>query len=320
MRIGVVFPTSEIGNDPAAIRDFAQAAECAGFAHLVAYDHVLGANAESEHGRRARYKHTHAFHEPFVLFGFVAAVTTRIELFTGIIVLPQRQTVLAAKQAAEIDVLSGSRLRLGIAVGPNAFEYEGLGENFGNRGQRIEEQIDLMRRLWREPLLTYRGRWHSVSDAGINPLPLKRTIPIWNGGRADAVLERTARLCDGWYCLIEPGDEARAAIRKLRVYVRAAGRDEGAVGIEARIPIAGRTPEACVEDAMWWIEAGATHLSFHTMEAGFERPMEHIAAIGSFMRALRPFVAGAGVAYRSGSAPQLAVDARSAGIDPGRIP
>ena len=155
MRLGAVFPTSEIGNDPAAIRAFAVAAEELGYHHLVAYDHVLGANADGPHGRKARYTHHHAFHEPFVLFGYLAGVTSRIELFTGIIVLPQRQTTLVAKQAAEIDVLSQGRLRLGIAVGPNAFEYEALGADFTNRGQRIDEQIELLRRYWTEDVVTF---------------------------------------------------------------------------------------------------------------------------------------------------------------------
>lgn len=287
MRVGIVFPTSEIGNDPAAIRDFAQSVEGAGSDHLVAYDHVLGANPASEHGKRARYKHTDAFHEPFVLFGFLAAVTRTIELFTGIIVLPQRQTALVAKQAAEVDVLAGGRLRLGVAVGPNAFEYEAMGADFATRGARIEEQIDVMRRLWREPLLTYRGRWHRVTDAGINPLPPRRTIPIWIGGFADPVLKRTARLAQGWYALMAPNDKAKAEIVKFQGYVAAAGRAGDGIGIEARVLLGRRTPAEAAAEARWWQAAGATHVSLHTMDAGLATPAQHAAAATGFLEAWR---------------------------------
>ena len=281
MRLGAVFPTSEIGNDPAAIRAFAVAAEELGYHHLVAYDHVLGANADGPHGRKARYTHHHAFHEPFVLFGYLAGVTSRIELFTGIIVLPQRQTTLVAKQAAEIDVLSQGRLRLGIAVGPNAFEYEALGADFTNRGQRIDEQIELLRRYWTEDVVTFSGDWHSIGAVGVNPRPLQ-PIPIWCGGHAEAVLRRTARLADGWYALGAPGAESAAAIDGLRTFAAEAGRTDGAIGIEARIPIAGRGLAAWVEDATWWRKHGATHVSLHTMDAGLESPNAHIDAIRSF--------------------------------------
>ena len=145
MNIGVVFPQVEIGNDPAAIRDYAQAIEGMGYTHILAFDHVLGANPERAGGWTGPYTHRHPFHEPFVLFGFLAAVTSRVGLVSGIIILPQRQTALVAKQAAAVDVLSGGRLRLGVAVGWNAVEFEALGADFHTRGRRIEEQIDLMR-------------------------------------------------------------------------------------------------------------------------------------------------------------------------------
>ena len=286
MRVGAVFPTTEIGNDSGAIRAFAVAAEEAGYDHLVAYDHVLGANADSAAGQRARYTHHHAFHEPFVLFGFLAGVTSRIELFTGIIVLPQRQTTLVAKQAAEIDVLSKGRLRLGIAVGPNAFEYEALGADFTNRGRRIDEQIELLRRYWTEDVVSFAGEWHSIGGAGVNPRPLQQPIPIWCGGHAEPVLRRIARLCDGWYALASPGAESAAAIDDLHRYTTEAGRAIDAIGIEARIPIAGRELDAWVADANWWRQHGATHVSLHTMEAGLESPAAHIAAIRDFMEAL----------------------------------
>ena len=178
MKLGVVFPQTEIGADPVAVRDYVQAAESLGYDHMIAYDHVLGANAASRPGWEGTYQHTDMFHEPFVLFGYLAGITRSIEFVTGIVILPQRQTVLVAKQAAEVDVLSGGRLRLGIGIGWNAIEYEALGEDFHNRGRRSEEQIELMRALWTQELVTYEGRWHKVTDAGLNPLPARRPIPV----------------------------------------------------------------------------------------------------------------------------------------------
>src|SRR5512145_2775507 len=188
MKIGVVFPQVEIGNDPAAIRDYAQAVEGMGFTHILAFDHVLGANPDRPGGWKGPYTFRHPFHEPFVLFGFLAAATGRVELVSGILILPQRQTALVAKQAATVDVLSGGRLRLGVAVGWNFVEYEALGENFATRGRRIEEQIEVLRALWTRELVTVQGQWHRITDAGIHPLPVQRPIPLWIGGLSDAAL------------------------------------------------------------------------------------------------------------------------------------
>ena len=215
MKIGVVFPTNEIGADPAATRDYAQAAESLGYDHLLAYDRVIMASSSSRD----------MFHEIFVLLGYLAAVTERMELVTGVLVLPQRQTALVAKQAAAVDVLSGGRLRLGIGVGKNTVEYEALGEDFTNRGARSEEQIAVMRALWASELVTYEGRWHKITDAGLNPLPIARSIPVWIGGHADIVLRRAAKIGDGWMPVIPPDDHARAEVEKLRGYAREAGRD-----------------------------------------------------------------------------------------------
>lgn len=196
MKIGVIFPQTEIGTDPIAIRDYAAAAEEAGYDHLVAYDHVIGANPASRPGWKPPYDHRNIFHEPFVLFGFLAAVTMRVELVTGIVILPQRQTVLVAKQAAAVDVLSRGRLRLGIGIGWNPVEYEALGENFHNRGRRSEEQVALLRLLWGGELVNFEGKWHKISDAGINPLPIRRSIPIWFGGNSEPVLKRVGQIGD----------------------------------------------------------------------------------------------------------------------------
>src|SRR5213593_4248020 len=199
MKFGVIFPQTEIGADPVAIRDYVQAAESLGYDHLGAFEHVLGANPASRPGWRPPYTHKDTFHEPFVLFGYLAAITKRIGLVTEVVILPQRQTVLVAKQAAAIDVLSGGRLRLGIGIGWNHVEYEALNEDFHTRGRRVSEQIAVMRKLWTEPVVTFKGSYHHLDRAGINPLPVQRPIPVWMGGMAEPVLKRVAQISDGWF-------------------------------------------------------------------------------------------------------------------------
>jgi probable F420-dependent oxidoreductase len=275
MKIGVVFPTNEIGADPAAIRDYAQAAESLGYDHLLAYDRVIMASSSSRD----------MFHEIFVLLGYLAAVTERMELVTGVLVLPQRQTALVAKQAAAVDVLSGGRLRLGVGVGKNMVEYEALGENFTNRGARSEEQIAVMRALWASELVTHEGKWHMITDAGLNPLPLARSIPIWIGGHADIVLRRVAKIGDGWMPVIPPDDHARAEVEKLRGYAREAGRDPAGIGIESWFTIRDRSPGDWLEWIGAWTDIGATHLSLSTHVSGFSSPDGHIDAIRRFREA-----------------------------------
>jgi probable F420-dependent oxidoreductase len=282
MRFGVVFPQTEIGADPLVIRDYAQAAEELGYQHILAYDHVIGANPESRPGWRPPYTHRDMFHEPFVLFGYLAGVTRKIELVTGIIILPQRQTVLVAKQAAALDVLSGGRLRLGVGIGWNPVEYEALGGNFKNRGRRSEEQIEVMRRLWTQELITFEGKWHKIADAGLNPLPIQRPIPIWFGGTDDRALRRLARLGDGWFPLLEPNDKSLAAIERIKSYAREAGRDPSQIGIEGRITVGQGSVETWNKDIAAWKNLGATHLAVNTMKAGFGTPAAHIDAIRRF--------------------------------------
>ena len=282
MRYGVVFPQTEIGKDPSAIRDFAQAAEELGYHHLLAYDHVVGANPASRPGWRPPYTYKDTFHEPFVLFGYLAGLTKRIELATGVIILPQRQTVLVAKQAAALDVLSGGRLRLGIGIGWNPVEYEALGENFKNRGRRSEEQVEVMRKLWTQELVTFEGEWYKITDAGLNPLPIQRPIPIWFGGGHDQTLRRVARLGDGWFPLLGPDDKCRAMIEKIRAYTREAGRDPRSVGIEGRIMVGQGSPEQWTKEIQAWKELGATHVTANTMKAGFSSPSGHVEAIRRF--------------------------------------
>ncbi|OGQ75986.1 MAG: LLM class F420-dependent oxidoreductase [Deltaproteobacteria bacterium RIFCSPLOWO2_12_FULL_57_22] len=286
MRFGVIFPQTEIGADPIAVRDYAQAAEELGYDHLAAYDHVLGANPARRPGWSPPYSHKDMFHEPFVLFGYLAGLTKSIQLTTGILILPQRQTVLVAKQAAAVDVLSGGRLRLGIGIGWNDVEYEALGENFKNRGRRSEEQMEVLRRLWTQELVTFQGRWHKITDAGLNPLPIQRPIPIWLGGSAEAVLRRIARRGDGWFPLLQPDEKCRSMIERLRSYTREAGRDPGAVGIEGRILFANSSPEDWVKGVARWKELGATHISVNTMKAGLASPSAHIDAIRRFKAAV----------------------------------
>ncbi|MBM4299447.1 MAG: LLM class F420-dependent oxidoreductase, partial [Deltaproteobacteria bacterium] len=272
MRVGVVFPQTEIGSDPAVIKDYAQAAEELGYLHILVYDHVVGANSASRPNWRAPYTHLDSFHEPLVLFGYLAGVTKKIEFTTGIIILPQRQTVLVAKQAAALDVLSRGRLRLGIGIGWNAVEYEALGENFNNRGKRSEEQIELMRKLWTEDAVTFTGKWHKITDAGINPLPVQRPIPIWFGATDDRALRRLAKHGDGWFPLMAPDDKCQAAIEKVRGYARAAGRDPAQIGIEGRINFGQGSVESWLKELEAWKKLGATHVSVNTMKSGLANP------------------------------------------------
>ncbi len=282
MRVGVVFPQTEIGTDPAVIRDYGQAAENLGFSHILAYDHVVGANLASRPGWKPPYSHLDQFHEPFVLFAYLAGTTRNIELVTGIIILPQRQTVLVAKQAAALDVLSGGRLRLGVGIGWNPVEYEALGQNFKNRGQRSEEQVEVLRQLWTQDLVTFEGRWHKITDAGINPLPVQRPIPIWFGGMDERALRRLAKLGDGWFPQSGPDQTGRSLIEKVRAYVTDAGRSPQAFGIEGRMPYGDANPETWLKTLRAWKNLGASHVGLNTMKAGLSSPAAHIDALRRF--------------------------------------
>lgn len=282
MRIGVVFPQTEIEGDPAAIRDYAQTAEGLGFTHVLAYDHVLGANPERPEGFSGPYTYQSPFHEVFVLFSFLAGITQRLELVTGILILPQRQTALVAKQAAALDVLSRGRLRLGVGLGWNKVEYIALNENFRNRGKRIEEQVVLLRRFWTEPLVDFKGKWHTIPDAGINPLPFQGAIPIWFGGRAEPALRRAARLADGWMPNQRSAAEARPSLALLDRFLEEARRSRGEFGLEPRITYGAGDPKSWETAMRDWQVEGATHLSFNSMGSGFKTAQEHIRAIQRF--------------------------------------
>ena len=290
MQLGVIFPQTEIGADPTAVRDFVQAAEGMGYEHVIVFDHVLGADTAHYQGWQGPYTHHDMFHEPFVLYGYLAAVTQRIELVTAVIILGQRQTALVAKQAAEVDVLSGGRLRLGVGIGWNTVEYEALGENFHNRGKRCEEQVAVLRALWTQEVVDFQGRWHHIRHAGINPLPIQRPIPLWLGGggtSVEPVIERVGRLADGWFPQCAPDAVGRAAIERMRGYARAAGRDPATIGIEGRISMANSTPDVWAQQAEDWSALGSTHLSVNTMRAGLQTPAAHIAAIEKFYATVR---------------------------------
>lgn len=289
MQIGVVFPQTEIGADPGGIRAYAQAVQELGFRHLLAYDHVLGADPAGHPGWAGPYAAEHLFHEVFVLFGYLAAVAPGLELVAGVLVLPQRQTALVAKQAAEIDVLTGGRLRLGVGLGWNAVEYEALGMEFRNRGRRVEEQIVLLRRLWQEPALTFEGRDHRITAAGINPLPAQRPIPIWIGGSAEPALRRAARLADGYFPQRPLEGGWPATIERLRGWVEAAGRDPATFGIDARVDASSGTPDEWRRAAEEWRSLGATHLSVNTMKGGLSGAEAHSERLREAVEALREY-------------------------------
>jgi probable F420-dependent oxidoreductase len=282
MKFGVVFPQTEFGNDPAAIRDFAQTAESLGYSHILAYDHVLGANPERTPPLTGPYTHRDPFHELFVLFGYMAAVTERIEFATGILILPQRQTALVAKQAATLDILCQGRQRLGLGIGWNWVEYEALNQNFRTRGRRIEEQVKVLRQLWTQPLVNFDGEWHHIPNAGINPLPIQRPIPLWFGGHADAVLRRVAEMGDGWMPTFQNAVDARPSLDKISANLAIAGRSWQDIGLEAQIWYGDGDPDRWVSLSDDWRSSGATHLSLNTMRCGFKTPAEHLEAIQRF--------------------------------------
>ena len=289
MKIGVVFPQTEFGSDPGAIRDYAQTAEALGFTHIIAYDHVLGANPDRPGGWSGPYTHLTPFHEPFVLFAYMAAHTARIEFAPGVIILPQRQTALVAKQAATLDVLSNGRLRLGVGLGWNAVEYTALNEDFHSRGARISEQVNVLRELWTKPLVNFTGKYHTIPDAGLNPLPVQRPIPIWFGGSVDAALKRAARVADGWLSTFRVFADAQRAIGMVEQALADNGRTRSDFGIEGRFGYGSGKPDEWRKSLEDWRNAGASHVSFNTMGANLTTPQAHIDAIRAFAQLISDF-------------------------------
>jgi probable F420-dependent oxidoreductase len=279
MNVGVIYPQTEFSADPKAITEFAQAVEDLGFDHISAFDHVLGVNPDRPGGWQGQYTYQSVFMEPFVLYSYIAAVTRQISLRTNILILPQRQTALVAKQAATLDVLSGGRLCLGVGLGWNDVEYISLNENFHNRGRRLEEQIQLLRLLWTQPLVKFSGRWHTNPDAGINPLPIQRPIPIWIGGRADRALRRAARFGDGWMATFRTPTDLQPHLDCIMQYLEEAGRAKGGFGVETRIYYEDGNPDRWVQLMHAWQAMGVTHISLSTMGSGFTTPEDHLTAI-----------------------------------------
>jgi probable F420-dependent oxidoreductase len=284
--IGVVFPQTELGADAGAVRAYALRVEELGYSHVLAYDHVLGADPAVHQGWNGPYNLHTTFHEPMVMFGYMAALTS-LEMVTGIIILPQRQTALVAKQAAEVDLLTGGKFRLGVGLGWNAVEYEALGKSFSDRGRRITEQVTLLRRLWTEESVTFEGRDETVTGAGLRPLPVQRPIPIWFGAQSERAYARAGRLADGWFPQVPPGprlDEARTIVEQAAV---AAGRDPAQIGMEGRVSWGDGGAGRLVDHVARWREAGASHVSVNTMGAGLGSVDGHLAALATAAEALQ---------------------------------
>jgi len=282
MKIGIVFPQIEFGNDTEAIRAYAQTAEDLGYSHILAYDHILGANPDRPEPWQGPYTYKDPFHEPFLLFSYMAALTQTIKFVTGILILPQRETALVAKQAAELDVLSNGRFRLGVGNGWNKVEYIGQNQDFHTRGKRIEEQVDVLRQLWQNDLITYKGQYHHIPDAGLNPLPIQQPIPIWFGGHADAVLKRIGRIGDGWFPNYKTARDAQPSLDKLDEYLAENGRSRANIGIEPRIHYGDGNPDTWKKSLADWQTVGATHITLNTMYLGFDTPAKHIQAMRHF--------------------------------------
>jgi len=285
MRIGVVFPQTELGGDAGAVRAYAQRAEELGFTHVLAYDHVVGADPAVHTGWDGPYDVRTTFHEPMVLYGYLAAVTS-MELVTGIIIVPQRQTVLVAKQAAEVDLLTGGRFRLGVGIGWNRVEYQALGQDFSTRGTRLEEQITLLRRLWTEQSVTFRGTFDQITGAGLAPMPVQRPIPVWVGAQSPPAYRRAGRLADGWFPQMAPGPHLEEARRLVTQAAAQADRDPASLGMEGRLRW--KPDRDSLAAAMrHWQDAGATHLSVNTMGAGLTTVDDHLAALATAAEAAK---------------------------------
>ncbi|MET0425633.1 MAG: LLM class F420-dependent oxidoreductase [Actinoplanes sp.] len=284
VQIGAVFPQNALGDDRGAVRAFGQAADELGYRHVRVADHVLGADPAAYPGWDRPYDVDTSIHEPFVLFGYLAAITS-LELVSSVIILAQRQTALVAKQAAEVDWLTGGRFRLGIGVGWNPVEFEALGLNFDDRGRRYDEQIGLLRRYWTERAVTHRGEFETVTGAGINPLPVQRPIPLWFGGQSAPAYRRAGRLGDGWLPQVQPGPDLDAAKRIVDRAAVDAGRDPATLGLEGGVAWTG-SPDEVAAGVEAWRAAGATHVAVNTARSGLSTADEHIDALTRTAEAL----------------------------------
>jgi probable F420-dependent oxidoreductase len=278
MDIGVIFPQTEIGGDRGAVRAYGQAASDLGYSHLAAYDHVLGADTAVHGDIGGPYTVADTFREPLMTFAYLAGFT-KLSFATSILIGPQRQTALLAKQAAELDLLSDGRFRLGLGLGWNAVEYEALGYDFGSRGDRLEDQVAVLRQLWTQKSVTVDSRFHHITAAGLAPLPVQRPIPVWIGAFAPAALRRVGRIADGWFPGVRPGGGLTEALQAIAVGAKEAGRDPAAIQFEGRVDYATRDLDRLGTHAQRWRDAGATHLSVNTMAAGCAGVDDHVAAI-----------------------------------------
>ena len=282
MQVGAVLSQGEVAQDVGALREYAQGVQELGYDFMVVSDHVVGSVKEAHPELERVYAIDSYLHESMSLLTFLAGVAPKMGFLTSVVILPQRQTVLAAKQAAEIDVLSGGKFRFGVGIGWNPVEYEALGMDFHTRGRVIEEQVEVMRLLWTQEVVTFHGRYHHITEAGMNPLPVQRPIPVWMGGTADVLLRRAGRMADGWFPQMRPDDTGRDAVERLRRYTKEAGRDPSSFGIEARVSIGSTGPDEWARQVEGWRELGATHISVNTMRAGLRSVDEHIDAIRRF--------------------------------------
>jgi probable F420-dependent oxidoreductase len=292
MQLGTLLPLGDIGGSPQVMKEYALAAEDAGFDFIEAPDHVLGANPASQ-GAGDRISDG-LYHDPFVLFSYLAGVAPKLGFSTGVLILAQRQTALVAKQAACLDALCGGRFRLGVGVGWNEVEFVALNENFHNRGRRSEEQVQVMQMLWREPHVKFKGKWHTIDDAGINPRPASGKVPVWFGGHHERTLERIAKWGDGWMPNAYPADQSALDIlATLRGLTEKAGRNPGDVGIEVWTSMGAGSESDWAREAAFWKKAGASHLclttTFHRRHhhrlAGHTLS-DHIAALKRFRNAV----------------------------------
>lgn len=280
MKLGAVYPQTELSGDPRALHEIGLAVEALGYDSILFYDHVVGAAlADRTPALRGPYDETHPFHDPLVAFAYLAAITSRIEMSTGVLVLPQRQTVLLAQQAADVDLLSNERVRLGVGTGWNWVEYDALGQDFATRGARIDEQIELLRTLWREPLVTFDGRFHQFDRGCINPRP-RRQIPVWIGGFSEVAFRRAGRLGDG-FTFAGDLDKTLEGLARVRHHLAENGRTEEGFGSEL-VMVRAKNPAQVVETAERWQEAGGTHVTVLSLWMGLEGSaaahIDHLAA------------------------------------------
>lgn len=297
MKIGVTYPQTEIEADPGAVRQYTQAVEAMGFTHILAYDHVLGANTASRPGWNKPYRLESQFHDPFLLFTYMSAISQKLGFVTGILILSQRQTALVAKQAACLDVLCNGRFRLGIGTGWNDLEYEALGVPYAGRGKRIEEQVDVLRKLWSNAAVTFKGDYHTIPDVGLNPLPVQKPIPVWFGGGTDrpqfgnqpaseTVMRRIARMGDGWIPQFGPNARGRELIAQMHGFMKEYGRDPKQLGIEARFSASGKNRDGWADEIAFWRKSGVSHVAVNTMLDGLRGVDQHLKRLEEFRKAV----------------------------------